>query len=206
MTVLPLCILPNAAWLAHLLASSEAVIDLGEHYVKQSYRNRFDILHHQGCLSVSFPVQGNKGIKTPLKEIVLDHEINWKRLNWRSIQSAYASSPFFLYYSDQLNQMFNKEHDLLHKFSLELLEWSIQKLDFPLPEISWKFIESEPTDLDLRARFKGRKSHGLAYPAYGQVFTEQCGFVENLSVIDLLFNLGPEAGSYLRNLSRQIKT
>lgn len=196
--VLPLCTFPNVYWWTAFRSAESPVIDLSEHYVKQSYRNRFDIFGHQGRLGLSFPIRKESGAKLPQSEIALLDEKRWKTLNWRSVLSAYNSSPYFSYYSSELEALFRKEHGDLQSMNLDFLSWCFGAMRTQNePRFSAEYIDPTENLIDLRGCFKGERWRDLEFGRYYQVFEEQNGFVPNLSILDVLFNLGPEAQLYI---------
>ena len=200
-TVLPSCPLPNIYWLGRYLQAEHCVIDIGENYIKQSYRNRFDISGHLGRLNLSFPIQKESGVKLPFTEVRLHDEMHWKKLHWRSIVSAYNSSPFFEHYAEELSQYFCSEDVFLCELNSRLLEWLLNRLRIVSNHtVSLEYLDPGGHLNDHRNDFKGRKWVELEMPSYLQVFHEKIGFIPNLSGIDLLFNLGPDAHQYLSKL------
>ena len=167
-----------------------------EHFVKQSIRNRCDIYGANGKLQLTIPKQRKGSDKTIIKEIKISYKQDWQKEHWKSIVSSYSSSPYFEYYKDKIQPFFVKEEVLLtdfnHKLQAVILcllqeEKNIKKNTkylhqgnfSDLRDYSWNFGKQE---------------------RYDQVFMEKHGFIANLSVLDLLFNLGPESGDYLHNL------
>jgi len=196
--VLPLCPFPNVYWFSAFLSNSEVSLDVGEHFVKQSYRNRFDIQGHLGRQSLSLPIQRASGDKTPMGEIVLFEEYTAKKQHWRSLLSAYNSSPFFDYYRDSLEELFLAEHKELISFNQISLDWLLKQLKISKSyQLFSEFVEPQSDQIDLRNNFKGKKWVERDFPKYFQVFEERIGFESNLSALDLLFNMGPDAKSYL---------
>lgn len=204
--VLPSCTFPNIYWFSAYLNSDLVFIDIGEHFVKQSYRNRLDVMGHLGRLNLSFPVSRVSGDKTPMKDILLFEEMQWKRQHWRSILSAYNSSPYFDYYRDGLEILFKTEHSHLAKLNTASIDWILNQFKISKSyTLSEEFIESEEKSVDYRANFKGQRWIEVAFPEYFQVFDEKIGNLSNLSLLDVLFNLGPEAGMYLQKAADSIK-
>jgi hypothetical protein len=196
-TVLPCCTFPNVLWWAAYANSDRVTIDLGEHFIKQSYRNRFDIAGHLGRQILSVSVSRPSGQKIALKDVVLFKEHEWKRLHLRSLKSAYNSSPWYSFYEEEIVALFQKDYNNLSSFNLESIRWLSNKLKLTGNlQLSMSFVEE--FDLDLRASFKGQKWIDIEFERYPQVFEEKLGFISNLSALDVLFNLGPEAGLYIK--------
>ncbi len=198
--------LPPIAWMALLAQQKEVRIELGETYPKQTYRNRCEIAMPQGKMDLSIPVKRPLGSKTKTYDIVLDPNKAWQRHHLRSIETAYASSPFYMYYKDDLERILKSEHTHLHELNKALLHWLTDSLNIdttihythnftlPHPENNkdYRFVIHPKNDSDII----GIES----IPTYQQVFSDKYPFIPMLSVIDLLFNLGPEATYYLQNL------
>lgn len=196
MTILPLCPFPNVQWLSAYLHAESPMIDLGEHYVKQSYRNRFDILSSHGVLPLTVRVVSQHGQKIALRDIVLVDD-EWRRVALRSTIAAYARAPFFEEYIDELEALIMNPTDRLADWSLNTILWSFERLNWnPHPNVMNTYIAFEPHMNDLRNHFKSKITHFTGEP-YAQVFEDRFGFTGNLSVIDLLMNTGPAATGYL---------
>ena len=192
---------PCISYFACLVSSNRSVIDFGEHFIKQSYRNRCLIYSANGVLPLSIPVVKNG--KTPMNEVGLDINSDWKTLHWRAIRSAYNSSPFFEFYSDDLKEVFFTEYASLVEFNSCLLLHICNEIGISIRfETSSVYIDPKNTDLDLRVLLNPKSKYDIAldFPRYIQIFEGKHGFIENLSILDLLFHEGPETLSYLKRL------
>ncbi len=193
----PLIIPPyagNIQYYSLFAHSKEVLLEKNAHYVKQTYRNRCQILTANGVMNLTIPVEKVSGEKMLDKDVKIS-PTDWQRVHWTAIESAYNNSPFFLYYEDDIRPMYDKKYDFLLDFNLELQEKLVSLLglttEFKLTE---NYIDSYENDLRevLSPKYKGD------YPnfnpeSYYQVFKEKYGFVENLSIYDLLFNMGNES-------------
>jgi hypothetical protein len=178
-------------------------IEQFESFTKQSFRNRCQILTANGMQSLSLPVIRPDGAKTLTKDVLVSYDTNWQQLHWRAIKTAYNSSPFLLYYQDDLEVFFSKKYRFLLDlneaiFDLinDLMEWDLKY------ERSQTFVfPNETNDLeDKRYLLSPKKEISGVLPTYIQVFSDQYPFIQNLSILDLLFNLGPEAEAYLMKI------
>jgi hypothetical protein len=194
--------LPPVEYFYYLLKSKHIIIEQFETYPKQTYRNRATILSGNGKLSLSVPVKRKDGNHTLTKDIVLFNEEKWQLKHWRAIQAAYSASPFFLYYADELEVFFTKKHAHLIDFNLKLTQVLCQIIGFhPEITLTTSFTKNAGNRIDLRNAISPKQRATLRdFPVYTQVFSDRNKFVPNLSIIDLIFNLGPETLSYLNRL------
>lgn len=196
MTVLPLCPFPNIQWLSAYMRADSPLIDLGENYVKQSYRNRFDVLGSHGVLPLTVRVVGQNGQKFAMPNIQLVDD-EWRRVALRGLVASYARAPFFDEYIDELTALILDQTASLTTWSLNTLAWSFERLEWNAePRVSATYIKPAATLADLRGAFKPKQRADFGVP-YAQVFEDRFGFVSNLSVIDLLMNTGPAALEHL---------
>ena len=198
----PLLFFPPIEFFYYLLNSDKTVFEIMETYPKQTYRNRCAIYSANGLLDLSIPVKKPNGNHTLIKNIVISYEEDWKNKLWRALEAAYNSSPYFLFYKDDIKEAFMIPEDHLFKFNLSLLKLICIMLGIePKYDLSEIYHKKYGKSIDQRNAFNPKKkSDILIYPEYTQVFSEKFGFKKNLSIIDLLFNLGPEARIYLNSI------
>jgi hypothetical protein len=195
--VFPISYLPPIDYFLQLIKSDDIVIDIQEHYVKQSLRNRCEILGANGKLSLSVPVVKREDPHTPVKDIRIAYNLPWQKIHRRAIESAYNSSPFFLYYQDDLLSFYEKQFTFLVDFNAELLQLLSDQAGVKKQiKYSDSYIEKSPDISDFRNYFS-LKEKNIIIKKYTQVFSDKFGFVPNLSMIDLIFNLGPETLDFL---------
>lgn len=186
---------PPVEYFALLARYSSVYMDGSERYQKQSYRNRCSILTANGPMDLSFPIihNGHYGIR----EVLVDYSTDWIRKTEYAIDSAYYNSPFFEYYRDELFSLLDAEPALLWDLDMGIIDFFCRKTG-----ISPKIVISdgaESVEDDFRALIHPKKVPVFKNTPYWQVFREKFGFVPNLSIMDLLFNEGPESICYLRN-------
>ena len=190
---------PCIAYFDLLVKHNSVLIDLGEHFMKQSYRNRCVIYTSNGPLALSIPVI--KKNKTKVVDVLLDTGSDWKKSHWRAISSAYNSSPFFEYYEPDLKTVFFKEYLTLAELNLALLKHICKEigLDRNL-SVSEDFVEKNDCLVDYKNLIDAKKPYPMAvnYSRYIQIFEEKQGFISNLSILDLLFHEGPETLNYIK--------
>lgn len=184
--------------------ADSVTIELFEHYIKQSYRNRCIIAGPEGAQPLTLPVE-----KAPnhgsIKDVRLSDHGNWRRLHWNALQSSYMTSPFFEYYADDFAPFYEKKYDFLCDFNEELMLLCCRLLDIDI-EGKLRHTDTYRSDIadgevDLRNAISPKcdftaDANFEAKPYY-QVFRERTGFIPNLSIVDLLFNMGPEGLLYL---------
>lgn len=196
--ILPTAYLPPVSWWATALRLKEFSIENHETYPKQTFRNRCCIYTGNGMSSLIIPVRKVLGNHTPISEIRIDYSKNWNIVHWRSIESAYNKTPYFIYYKDQLRKFYEEQTDLLSDFNLSLIRLCCQLLK--IRDLNFNLTETYqhlPTNQDLRVILnnpaKWEDTIQFKFPRYIQAFEERFGFIPDLSILDLLFNEGPQA-------------
>lgn len=188
MNVLSLNYLPNVLWMRSFLAG-DCIIDVHEHFIKQTYRNRAVILSANGPLNITIPVKKTHP-KMVMIDLLADEEVNWQKQHWESIAAAYGSAPYFIHYADAFKAVYDKQVSRIADFELELLALIIRlmkvKADIHLSE---NYIET--SENDLRTYISPKNKVHESFKPYLQVFAEKFPFQPNLSIVDALFNLGP---------------
>lgn len=187
-----------------IFRAEKTIVDIHENYQKQSYRNRCHIVGANGPMPLSIPVEKPKTLKCPVKDIRIAEHGNWRHLHWQAIISAYNSTPFFEYYADELQPFYEKQPVFLADFNLQLHQLICRWLQLETPiQISSEYVQTIPAGiLDFRETIHPKKnwkqadSDFIARPYY-QVFRHKMDFVENASIIDLVFNMGNEARLWL---------
>lgn len=190
--------LPPCEYFAVLVNNKTVKIEREENFIKQTYRNRCYILAADGIQKLSVPVLEGSVHKTPLKELKIDNTRKWQNLHVRAIRSAYGSAPYFLYYFDDLSGIILRRHDYLLDLNHELLEYvlSVLRIDVNAGYTEvFRPVSDDPNDF----RYSISPKRGSEYmPAkYTRVFPYDGSEIIRLSIIDLLFNEGPESTSFL---------
>jgi len=190
----------------HLINCGNVTIDTYENYVKQTYRNRCCILSPNGIQNLTIPLVKAKK-RNLTKNMVIAYDDNWRKIHWKSLESAYRSSPYFEYYEDDFYPFYHEKeykylvdfNDDLQKKIIELLslETNITKSD--------SYIENVAPENDFRNSISPKNTSSLNFISYIQVFGgERNGFNPNLSILDLLFNEGPNAVNYMKGLKTNV--
>lgn len=189
----------------HWRRSEQPIVEACEHYIKQTWRNRCVIGTANGPMTLSLPVEASAEKKN-VRDIRLSEHGNWQHLHWNSIESAYNSSPFFEFYADDLKPFYEKKPRFLFDFNEEIRRIMCELLEIEdrsmLTTSYASEVEIPALWLDLRNVIHPKKKIELVDPTfkpepYYQVFDRKFGFQPNLSILDLLFNMGPEAILYL---------
>ena len=188
---------------AKLLRYEKVIIEKHEHYNKQSYRNRCTILTANGLLDLAVPVTRTEQAKIPITEVEIAYDTLWQKLHFKAIESAYRRSPFYEYYIDDLMVFYNFHHRYLYDFNMNILRTvcRLTKIPFRVEE-SHDYLRSGEGIIDCRNSIHPKVDQQQADPEYvphryTQVFADRWGFKPNLSILDLLFNVGPETKTVL---------
>ena len=194
MTILPLAYLPSVEYFAHLLCGG-CVVDLGEHFVKRSERNRARILATDGVMELTVHVCHANRPRQPVRDVRIDYSKRWQHQHWGALVASYKGSPYFDFYAEYFEPFYRREWKFLADYNLELLDAVCSLAKVPMPALSESYVDAAPGDLDLRPKRK----EGPAFVAepYFQVFSERMPFAPNLSFADLLFAEGPASVSVL---------
>ena len=184
------------------LASYDKVcIEYAENYPKQTYRNRCMIATANGIQTLTVPVEKSETIKTPVCDIRISEHGNWRHLHWNALVSAYNMSPFFEYYADDFRPFYEKKFTFLVEYNE-----AIQNIVCNLLDINPTIMHSISYESEVENDFRNVIDPRHPFPddnftprSYYQVFRDRHGFLPNLSIVDLLFNMGPESILYLNN-------
>ena len=192
---------PPVQYVALLCQKGSAQIELWEHYVKQSYRNRTIILSANGKLDLIMPLEKAQGSKTLIKDVKIAYHDRWNAEHWNAISSAYNSSPFFEYYKEDLERFFSKKYTFLIDYNQEILQCILQLLHIQCDiQFTQDFVKPNDKDDDFRYTISPKVASSAEFPPYTQVFEDKFPFIPNLSILDLLCNEGPESKEYLNKI------
>ncbi len=200
--LLPTAYFPPISYMALLFRGEAVFIEAEETFPKQTYRNRCVISTVNGKLDLVVPVTRSFGNHTTTSQVEISFAEPWNKRHWRAIVTAYSSSPFFLYYCDELKPLFKKIDGKLLQHNNRILETLLQIIGFTVDIHLTSTYMREPDDIsDLRALIHPKKPALIhEFPNYQQVFKHKQGFIPDLSILDLIFNLGPESKEYLWTL------
>jgi len=198
--ILPTAYFPSILQLALMIQNGSYWLETQEHFVKQSFRNRCEIYGANGKQKLVVPVKWRN--HSPMHKVELSYAENWQKLHWKSFESAYRASPYFDFYEEDFRPFFEqKEIQYLLEWNRQLEQTVCELLEL---KIELKETESyETCEPDYRKLISPKNkalTQKLDFPPYLQVFGDKHGFIPNLSILDLLFNLGPESVTYLKKL------
>ena len=190
--------LPPVEYFSLIQDADEVLVEREENYLKQTYRNRCYILSSDGAHPLSVPVYLGSIHKTPVNEIRIDYSKRWQQVHLRAMTASYNSSPYFEFYFENIEKVISKNHDFLLDMNMELTESVLEILKMK-KTISFTTNFKSIGDManDFRYKITPKEESHFAVKEYFQVFNKDEGFVPDLSIIDLVFNMGPDAIDYI---------
>lgn len=189
---------PNIAHYVAMVQADTVYFEVSDNYQKQSFRNRAEIYGANGKMALTVPVSYTQKNRQLYKDVKIANEDKWQLQHLKSLQSAYRMSPFFEYYIDDIMPLFEKKFTYILDLNLIGLELLSECLQLDLSSTKTERFEKDPQDkVDYRMLVK-RNFEVSDLEPYTQVFTEKHGFIPNLSILDLLFNEGPNSEVYLK--------
>lgn len=197
--LLPAFYLPPISYF-HIIQQSDRplLLERFEHYPKQTYRTRTKIASANGILDLTIPITHGRKEHVPMKDVRINYDFNWQRLHWLSLQTAYRSSPYFEYYEADFVRFYEQKHDFLFDFNVEQLQLLLKCMKINRVITFTEAYTGRMKPMDYREAIHPKKPSLLEHPKpYYQVFEDKLGFLPDLSVVDLLFNQGPQSKSYL---------
>lgn len=191
---------PSIATFVAIVKVEGVVLEIQDNYQKQTYRNRCYIYGANGKLQLSVPVVYSQKNRAKYAEVKIANEYNWQDIHWKSLESAYRTSPFFEFYADELEPLFTETFDTLLEFNMKCFAVICDCLQLDLTFSKTESFDKSPQNInDLRVLVDAKKEKLHAFENYTQVFSSKHGYINNLSILDLLFNEGPNALFYLES-------
>ncbi|MFI5204488.1 MAG: WbqC family protein [Flavobacteriales bacterium] len=192
--LLPIVYLGSITYYSALLDAPATILEKHEHFIKQTYRNRCLIAGPNGKQMLVIPVEKGKTGHSPVKDVRICYNSAWQKIHWRSLEAGYRRSPYFEFYEDDLHGLYEEKEKFLVDFNLKLHEKIMKWLK---EEKTLAFTGSyEKVYAEIRDCRNGWKEEDAK--EYIQVFSARNGFIQGLSVVDLIFNEGPRSISYLK--------
>nr|WP_315145561.1 WbqC family protein [uncultured Flavobacterium sp.] len=192
---------PSISHYVAMAQSENIVFEMEDNFQKQTNRNRTYIYSPNGIQLLNIPVKHSKEAHQKTKEIKIENDFNWQKQHFKSLEAAYRTSPFFEFFEDEIVPIFEKKHHFLMDLNFESMEFVAKCLRMKLNyETTTEYFHQADSNifLDYRTLVDGKKDKSQ-FESYTQVFDDKHGFLNNLSVLDLLFNEGKYALDYLKN-------
>lgn len=181
--------------------SDNIVFEVHDNFQKQTYRNRCYIYGANGKQLLNIPISHSKNrLKTKTRDVKIEDGSSWQKQHYKSLKSAYNSSPFFEFYEDDLMALFDKNHRFLLDLNLDTFEFINDALELHLNYTKTQEYH-DSVDHDYRILANPKVNINYLSNSYTQVFDDKYGHIENLSILDLLFMEGPNSISFLENVS-----
>ena len=202
--ILSIAYLGPVSYFSKILLHGSIVIEKHENYSRQSYRNRCEILGANGSIALSIPIKKGDEHKTPVKDVRIEYDKKWQHLHWKSIESAYRSSPFYEFYADYLEPFYSMRENYLFDFNYKLLLTILEMIELEVRiSVSEEYVPARDFPGSDYRDIIHPKKRDLADPMfraleYNQVFGERHGFQPDLSILDLVFNEGPNSLEVLK--------
>jgi hypothetical protein len=189
---------------SHFVAMAQAdsiTLEMDDNFQKQTNRNRMYIYSPNGMQLLNLPVKHTKFAHQKTRDVKLETAFDWQKQHFKSLEAAYRSSPFFEYFEDAFAPIFEKRHTFLMDLNLQTMEITSKCLgmEFKYSETEEYFHDAPGFD-DFRKLANGKKD-AIELEPYNQVFAERHGWLNNLSILDLLCNEGRRALDYLKRQS-----
>ncbi|WP_108423536.1 WbqC family protein [Flagellimonas amoyensis] len=194
---------PNVASFAAMV-QNDVVWEAKDNFQKQTYRNRCYICTDKGKHMLNIPIKhvgGDEG-RQKYADVEMDNSYPWKKQHWRTLETAYRTSPFFEFYEDEIRPLYEGTDVSLFEFNLKTIEVVVNCLGVEMPTAKTEKFQVDPTELiDTRFLAEAKREGKIHLEPYPQVFDDRHGFIPDLSILDLLFNEGTNALTYLKNQS-----
>lgn len=197
--LLPTSYLPPVHYFMLMAAAPEVLIEKHETYPKRTFRNRCEIYSANGRLALTIPVTKVDGNHTRVDRVAISGQYDWQTLHWRAIRMAYTNTPFFLFYKDDIELFYQRKFDNLFSLNFQLLKEVVSLIGLEVKILVTDTFEKDPEDKEDYRYFLSPKFDisSFKFKPYYQAFAEKHGFIPGLSILDLLFNMGPETGDIL---------
>lgn len=191
---------PNIHQFTQIIKANNILFEVSDNYQKQTFRNRTYIYGANGKLGLFIPVIHTHKNRELFKDVKISYESNWMDLHLKSLQSAYRSSPYFEYFEDDFIKLYSEKEKFIADFNIKCIKLISNLLDLDLDfKISSKYVEKTNDIIDLRDLSNARKEKKIETPKYIQVFESKHGYLNNLSILDLIFSEGKNSVLLMNN-------
>lgn len=190
---------PNVAHFVAILKAESVTFEMNDNFLKQTFRNRTYIYAANGKLLLNIPVIHTQKNRQKYRDVKISQETNWQTLHWKSLISAYSTSPFFEFYKDELEPLFKMKTNFILDFNLTCFEVVCDCLQLELSVAKTDTFQKIVHDKTDYRYLVNAKKESPQFENYTQVFTNKHGFINNLSILDVLFNEGPNTTTYLES-------
>ncbi|MFM9826587.1 WbqC family protein [Flavobacterium sp.] len=199
---------PSISHFATMSQAENITFEMEDNFQKQTNRNRTYIYSPNGIQILNIPIKHSKEAHQKTKDVRIENDFDWQKQHFKSLEAAYRSSPFFEYFEDDIRPIFEKKQNFLMDLNFETIAIASKclrmKLEYEITSEYFQELDSK-TLVDFRSLANGKKDNSQ-FEIYTQVFYDKHGFLNNLSVLDLIFNEGRYALDYLKNQKIGIKT
>ncbi len=201
MLISPSLPFPPLSWWSMALQQQNTLIDLGEHYQKRSFRNRYYLAGPQGKQLMSIPLQAGRNQRNAVRAVHIDYTENWQSRHWKTITSLYKRSPFFDYFEYKIHPLFEGKTPLLYEWNQASVNCinALLNLNLHFSNTS-EYIENYPDDRDIRSSYHPQEIYQKSITPYYQVFKDRTGFIPDCSVLDMIFCEGNASPALLREV------
>tara|TARA_B110000090_G_scaffold97640_1_gene109914 strand:+ start:116 stop:751 length:636 start_codon:yes stop_codon:yes gene_type:complete len=191
---------PSIATMVAMAKADKITLEIQDNYQKQTYRNRAYIAHSNGKLLLNIPIRHSKSTRhQKTKDVTPENNFSWLAEHWKSIQVAYRTSPYFEFYEDDLAPLFKNPVLKLQGFNIQILETIAELIGLETQILTSNVFDKHTELQDMRHLANCKKEPSYNFDTYHQVFEGNHGRIENLSILDLLFNEGPNTLNYLQS-------
>ncbi len=190
---------PSISQFVAIANAKNVTFEMDDNFQKQTNRNRMQIYSPNGIQMLNIPIKHSKEAHQKSKDVKIESAFDWQKQHFKSLEAAYRTSPFFEFFEDNLVPIFQKKHTFLMDLNFETMEFASKclKIDF-LYDVTKEYFHEVNDKSDFRYLINGKKDSNL-FDSYTQVFDNKHGFINNLSILDLLFNEGRYALEYLKS-------
>ena len=190
---------PSISHYVAILQADSVTLEMEDNFQKQTNRNRMYIYSPNGIQMLNIPIKHSKDKHQKYKDVRIENDFGWQKNHFKSLEAAYRTSPFIEYFEDDFRPLFEKKHEFIMDLNLEIFELVNESLGIQIAtEKTAEYFHEVPNYIDFRYLANGKKDT-TQLEEYTQVFGDKHGFINNLSILDLLFNEGRYAVDYLKN-------